>query len=256
MRGLAATDFNILDDGQPRSILDFRNDTSPVSVAILLDTSGSMRIAPKPELSAEMGRLLLTSLAEGIDAAGLFVFDKTVRIKQPFTTDFAPVRAALADVQPFGATSLYDAIAETSEQLSTRAGRRALIVITDGIDTSSERTAAEVSVAASTIDMPVYVLALGALAQDLAAEPAGKPQDASANLSDLARWSGGAFKAVKTPVEAGIAAKDIIAELRHQYLLAFEPHSSAGWHSIEIRAKRRLTLQARTGYWVGPRPAR
>ena len=251
VRGLSAGDFEVLDQGQPRRILDFRNDESPVSVAVLLDTSGSMQIGIKTQRASEVGHLLLASMNEGVDEAALFVFDKSVRTTQPFTTEFDAVRAALASVKPYGSTSLYDAIAATSQQLALRPGRRALVVLTDGVDTSSQLTAPEVSMIASAIDMPVYVVAVGT-SIETSAENAGNAEEASGNLSDLARWSGGMFYRAATTAEGGVAARQIVSDLRQQYLIAFEPGQAPGWHRIEVRARQRMTLQARSGYWVGP----
>ena len=252
LTGLSAADFDVLDDGRSRPILDFRNDTSAISVALLLDSSGSMRIGPKLQRASDVGHFLLASMTEGVDEAGLFVFDKAVRVAHPFTREFDPLRSALGSVLPFGSTSLYDAIAETAQQLAHRAGRRALVVLTDGVDTSSQLTVTEVSGIASAIDMPVYVVAVGRSIEDLTAERTAKAEDVSANLTDLARWSGGAFYAVPSASDGSVAARQIVTDLRCQYLLAFEPDSSPGWHRIEVRARQRVTLQARSGYWVGP----
>ena len=252
LTGLPAADFEVRDNGRSRPILDFRNETSAISVALLLDTSGSMRIGPKLQRASDVGHFLLATMNEGTDEAGLFVFDKTVRVAHPFTSEFEPLRSALASVHPFGSTSLYDAIAETAKQLASRPGRRAVVVLTDGVDTSSQLTAAEVSGIAGAIDMPVYVVAVGRSIDDLTAERTTKAEDVSANLTDLARWSGGAFYAVPSAGEGSVAARQIVTDLRCQYLLAFEPDSSPGWHRIEVRARQRVTLQARSGYWVGP----
>lgn len=252
MTGLSAADFDIVDEGEPRAILDFRNDVSAISVAVLLDSSGSMRVGPKMERANEVGHLLLASLTEGVDEAALFAFEKTVRTAHPFTSEFDRLQAALASVRPFGSTSLYDAIAQTARQLATRPGRRALVVLTDGIDTSSQLTAAEVSAIASTIDMPVYVVAVGT-SIDLSDEAiTPKADDAYGNLSGLARWSGGRLYRAASTAEASIAARQIVMDLRNQYLIAFEPGSALGWHRIEVRARRQATLQARDGYRVGP----
>jgi Ca-activated chloride channel homolog len=252
LTGLSAADFEVLDDGRSRPILDFRNDTSAISVALLLDTSGSMQIGPKLQRASDVGHFLLASMNEGIDEAGLFVFDKTVRAAYPFTSHFDPLVSALESVHPFGSTSLYDAIAETARPLARRPGRRALVVLTDGVDTSSQLTAADVSGIASAIDMPVYVVVVGRSIEDQSAERTTQAEDISANLTDLARWSGGAFYRVSTAGEESVAARQIVTDLRCQYLLAFEPDSSPGWHRIKVSARQRLTLQARSGYWVGP----
>jgi hypothetical protein len=111
--------------------------------------------------------------------------------------------------------------------------------MTDGVDTSSQLTPQEVSSIASAIDMPVYVVALETSAKE-------------GELTNLARWSGGAFYAVSTMVDGSVAARQIVSELRHQYLIAFESSPSVGWHRIDVRSRRRATLQARSGYWVGP----
>jgi Ca-activated chloride channel homolog len=240
MRNLSEADFEVTDDGQFREILDFRNDVSPVSIGLLLDTSGSMHIGGKLDRASEVGHLLLSSMSEGTDEAALFVFDKTVRTAQPFTSDFDRVRASFGPVNPWGATSLYDAIAETAQQLSKRPGRRAMVVLTDGVDTSSQLTPQEVSGIASTIDMPVYVVAVGTSVTE------------GGELTNLARWSGGMLYGVSNAADGSVVARQIVSELRHQYLIAFEPSSSVGWHRIDVRSRQRVTLQARSGYWVGP----
>jgi hypothetical protein len=104
--------------------------------------------------------------------------------------------------------------------------------------------------------MPVYIVAAGKSTDGLSTQRTANPEDASVNLRDLARWSGGAFYATATAADSSGVARQIIADLRHQYLLAFEPKSSPGWHRIEVRAHQRMTLQARSGYWIGPADVR
>jgi len=238
VRGLSAADFEVTDDGQFRHILDFRNDVSPISVGLLLDSSGSMRLGKKLERAGQVGHFLLSSMSDGTDEAALFVFDKVVQAAQPFTSDFDKVLSSFDSVNPWGSTSLFDAIAETAQQISKRPGRRALIVLTDGVDTSSQLTPQEVSGIASSIDMPVYVVAVDTTATE-------------GELTHLARWSGGMLYGVSNAADGSVVARQIVSELRHQYLIAFEPSASLGWHRIEVRSRQRATLQARSGYWVG-----
>ena len=91
---------------------------------------------------------------------------------------------------------------------------------------------------ASGIDMPVYVVAVDTTATE-------------GELTNLARWSGGMLYGVSNTADGSVVARQIVSELRHQYLIAFEPSASVGWHRIEVRSRQRATLQARSGYWVG-----
>ena len=238
MRGLSEADFEVTDDGKLRPILDFRNEVSPISVGLLLDTSGSMQIGGKRERAAQVGHFLLSAMNAGTDEAALFVFDKVVRTAQPFTSEFDKILSSFDSVNPWGSTSLFDAIAETAQQVLKRPGRRALIVLTDGVDTSSQLTPQAVSGMASAIDMPVYVIAVDTTATE-------------GELTNLARWSGGMLYGVSNTADGSIMARQIVSELRHQYLIAFEPSPSLGWHRIDVRSRQRVTLQARSGYWVG-----
>ena len=103
---------------------------------------------------------MLSWLEPGRDEAALFTFDSRLHEVAPFTVDTRALQGALGEVDPFGATSLHDAIAEAAKRAATRTGRRrAVVVITDGIDTSSGLTPGEVSAIASAIDVPVYVIA-------------------------------------------------------------------------------------------------
>jgi Ca-activated chloride channel homolog len=238
IRGLTEADFEVTDDGQFRQILDFRNEASPISVGLLLDTSGSMQIGGKRERAAQVGHFLLSAMNEGTDEAALFVFDKMVRTAQPFTSEFGKLLSSFDAVNPWGSTALFDAIAETAQQVLKRPGRRALIVLTDGVDTSSQLTPQQVSGMASAIDMPVYVIAVDTMARE-------------GELTNLARWSGGMLYGVSNTADGSVMARQIVSELRHQYLIAFEPSASVGWHRIDVRSRQRVTLQARSGYWVG-----
>jgi Ca-activated chloride channel family protein len=146
----------------------------------------------------------------------------------------------LEDLDAFGTTSLYDAIAESARTVAPRARhRRAILVLTDCADTSSSLGPAEVSAIASGIDVPVYVFALGS---DKTEGP----------LVDLARWTGGEFYVATDARRATLAIQQFIDELRHQYVLAFEPSDVEGWRRVEIRTRRPgLTVRARSWYRAG-----
>ena len=236
---LSREDFEVLDAGLRRSIVDLRSDVSaPASVALLIDGSGSMTVGNTLDAARIVALDMLNVLDPKRDEAALFTFDKSLIELQDFTNDFEPIRIRLEDLESYGTTSLYDAIAGTARRISKFAKhRRAIVVLTDGADTSSILTPAEVSGLASSIDVPVYVLAMEGA--DLAN---GAP------LADLARWTGGEFLPAKTRAQALASVRQVAQELRYQYVLAFEPAGSNGWRRVEVRT-RRPGLKVRTRSW-------
>ena len=159
--GLTAADFEIRDNGQLRPVLSLRSDAgSPVSLAILVDLSGSMAISPKLAMARQALDTVISQLRPGDDEVAVFTFDSSLHESHPFTTNPSGLAGTLENVKPYGTTSLYDATAAAARRLSERsASHKAIVVLTDGIDTSSKYTAPEVSGLASSIAVPVYVMA-------------------------------------------------------------------------------------------------
>ena len=253
VRGLERGDFQVLEQGQPRPIVDFTaKEDAAVSVAFLFDTSGSMRVASNLEKGLWFIDQFLGNLTPASDEAALFTFHKTLRQEVEFTGDRERIRGALGHVNPWGLTSLYDAVAETAKQLANRAApRRALVVISDGVDTSSSLTPQQVSALASSIDVPVYVVAVVSpldrpdrVATEAAAQVNG-------NLADLANWTGGELIYVSVPDQTSAATRDLLATMRQQYFLAIESAAAPGWYSLEVKTKRRgLSVKSRRGYFA------
>jgi len=248
-------DFELFDKGIATPITDFRSDAGPVSVALLVDFSGSMGLAARRQATHDAAYHLVTGLTPGVDQVGLYIFDSHLRELQRLAPAPGDVLSQLEAVsRPFGATSLFDAIAETGRAVANAGGlRRAVVAITDGADNFSRLTAEQVSGIASSIDVPVYVMVVvspfdrfGESTVDDVRLVSGT---ASGPLANLARWTGGEVYVGVGPQQTGHAAKDIIAELRQQYLIAFEPGPEAGWHPIELRTRdRNLVVRARGGY--------
>jgi VWFA-related protein len=197
-------------------------------------------------------------LEPGRDEAALFAFDSRLREVAPFSVDTRALQGALGEVDPFGATSLNDAIAEAATLVAKRpAQRRAVVVLTDGIDTASKHTPADVSATAAAIDVPVYVIATVLPIDDPASERSSPqlkaaPPPKSGTIEDLARWTGGALFYSSTAASASAAARAVIEELKHLYLIAFEPGADAGWHPLEIRTRQKdMVVRARGGYVAG-----
>jgi VWFA-related protein len=255
VRGLEAQDFEVLDRGVRRQITEFRAEPTPVSVAILFDISGSMRTADRMTAARFAAHHVLSWLEQGRDEAALFTFDSRLHQVAPFTVDTRALQGALGEVDPFGATSLHDAIAEAAKRAADRSGRRrAVVVITDGIDTASGLTPGEVSGIASAIDVPVYIMATVLPIDHLGREGALPRQDVAndGTIEDLARWTGGALYYVSTPSDTSNVSRQVLDELRTQYVIAFEPVGAEGWRPLEVRTRNKdHVVRARSGYMAG-----
>ncbi len=259
VKDLQRADFEVLDSGQPVTIRDFHAGESPISLAILLDISGSMAVGGNIERAREAVGMLTMSLRDGQDEATLFTFDSSLRQVFDYTSELSTVHRLNLTGKPWGTTSLYDAIGESANSVAKRSNRhRALLVITDGVDTNSRLTAAQVSGIASSIDVPVYLLVVVNPADHPGGEfealaPADK-QAQQASLVDLARWTGGDTMFASVPSHTSVAVQSLMAELRHQYLITFEPGERPGWHPLEVRTrKKNLVVHARGGYMAAPR---
>jgi len=256
VNGLTTTDFEVRDNGQLRPILSLRSDRqSPLSLAILVDMSGSMRIGPKIAMARQAYDSVLSQLRQDQDEAALFTFDATLHERRDFTRDLATLNDGLSDFEPFGTTSLYDATAAAARRLSARSGtHKAVIVLTDGIDTSSAMTAQAVSGLASSIDVPVFVVAtVPSLDQRVLLEASGRATPSgAADLRDLAEWTGGQFVFASTFAETIVAASHLIDELRQEYVIAIEAANDREWRRLDVRVRRPSTIvKARSGYFAG-----
>jgi VWFA-related protein len=129
-----------------------------------------------------------------------------------------------------------------------------VVVFTDGHDTWSRLKPSQVSSIASSIDVPVYVFAVVPSIDNPSTQYSTNDGSSSlaGPLSDLAAWTGGHVFVASTPAARSAAARQIVDELRHQYLIAFESSGTSGWHPLVVRARNKhLTVRARSGYVAG-----
>jgi VWFA-related protein len=258
VRDLSQADFTVAEAGQARKILDFRAESDgPVKLGLLMDASGSMRVGRKAVDARQAARHVFSSLRPK-DEAAIFSFDTKLDRVREFTSDIASLDASLDKVNvPYGQTSLHDAIAEAAGVVADHARgggrlahRSALVVITDGIDTTSRSTMEQVAAAASAIDIPVYVVAVMSPIDDPTVDE--RPPFDAPGLTQLARGTGGEMFTASAPAHASLAARQIVDELRHQYVLAFEASARTGWRSLEVRGRDpKWIVRARTGYSAG-----
>lgn len=258
VRNLKKSDFEVIDTGFGRPIREFYAGNAPVSLAVLLDVSGSMGVGGNIDRARQAVAVAMTHLTDRDDEAAFYTFDSTMRQVVGFTKDLDLVRTVSLEGKPWGQTSLFDAIALAARSTGERANRhRAVLVITDGIDTRSRLTAAEVSSIASSIDVPIYLLTVVNPLDHPGGEHAVITTDQrtveTATLADLARWTGGDLRIASVPEHTQAELKDLFAELRYQYVIILEPGPRPGWHPLEIRVPgKSLVVQARRGYTTVP----
>jgi Ca-activated chloride channel family protein len=251
--GLTERDFEVLDHGTPQKIVAFHPDISELSIALLFDISGSMEA--NLGFARETAMHLLSWLNPLNDEAAVFTFDTRLSEAAPFTQGLKALPESLMTVRPFGATSLHDAIAETAKRAAAREGRhRAVVVLTDGNDNASRLSPMEVSTIASSIDVPIYILGvvpdIDNPTADLSAT--GGRSSLAGPLTELAEWTGGRVLVVSTPAARSAAARQILDELRHEYLIAIESSGNPGWHPLVVRTRDKdLVVRARNGYIAG-----
>jgi Ca-activated chloride channel homolog len=250
---LTRHDFEVFDDGRPRAISDFRQDTAWVSVALLFDVSGSMQghLADARETASFVLRAL-----DARDEAAVFRFDTRLEEALPFREGVRRLPPSMSTVVPFGATSLHDAIAQTAQRAAAREGRRrAIIVFTDGNDNASRLKPSEVAGIASAIDVPVYIVGVVSALDDPASETrttSAAHSPLTGDLANLSAWTGGQTFVVSSETQRNAVARQIVEELRHQYLIAIESSAQPGWHRLTVKVRNReLTVRARSGYTVG-----
>ena len=238
---LAQDRFTILDGKAAQDMVAFESHATPVSVALLLDTTGSMTLA-LPALKA--AALKLIGDLRPVDSVAVYSFNRSVTQLQPFTTDMDQAKRAVLSTEALGETALYDALARVARDLSGRPGKKVIVVFTDGDDNSSTLTTDTAMLRVKATGVPVYTIAQGeALSSQLYLK----------QLADLSKATGGESFAIKDSSEIGGVFEKVSEDLSHGYLLVFAPPAASDhvWHpiTIQVRGSRGDKVRAREGYY-------
>ncbi len=240
--GLSASDFVLTDNGDPQDLESAVLEDVPLSVQLVLDTSASVSGERLTHLVAA-GRGLLAALTPR-DWAGLITFSNVVEIRSRLTHDFAAVGRAIDGVRGAGGTSLRDAL-QIAVDVSPPAGTRALVLVfTDGDDTMSWLTEAEILDSARRVGAVVHVVQVSGVRSSTAA---------SSLARDLADVAGGRVWSASSTRDLGQLFTRALAEMRARYLLTFAPRRQGvpGWHELDVRVRnRRAEIKSRRSYFV------
>lgn len=245
--GLRLSDFKIFEDGKevsPQLVSSFSVHESPFASVVLLDTSGSME--SRLSLARSAAIRFLDKLREE-DVAAVYKFDSKVEQVQEFSTgrDLAPMAYG---VRATGMTTLNDAIVDAAKALAGRPEKRkAIIVLSDGLDTYSKATAEKAVESALAVGATIYAV-------DMSATEGGNFRNlqSAGVLKSFAEKSGGRF--VATP--GGPALRDAFAsiaeELGHQYTIAYRPLNQTRdgkWRKLDVKLSRSdLVVRTRKAY--------
>ncbi|HXF26280.1 MAG TPA: VWA domain-containing protein, partial [Bryobacteraceae bacterium] len=244
-------DFTVLDDGVPQTVSVFERRTEqPLSIAVMVDTSGSTAKDLHYELDS-VSRFLHALLREGNpeDAAALYSFNWQVTLQAAFTRRIDQLEYRLRRLRSEGGTSLYDAVYLASRSTEGRDGRHVLVVVTDGGDTTSDidfNAALEAAQLAETIIYPILVIPI--------ANDAGRNTGGEHALTTIAQRTGGRVFAPSLGPSLDAAFDEILRELRTQYYLGFYPQNvpptKNRFHMIAVKVSRPgLHVFTRSGYY-------
>jgi Ca-activated chloride channel family protein len=257
VQDLRSQDFRLFEDQAPQRIEFFSTEgDEPISIAFLLDVSGSMRQSDKLESAKDAVRYLVERLRPADRFALICFADEQVSWVTEFTSDRARFLERLEVQEGYGQTALNDAVAASPELVDLKVkGRKAIILITDGVDNASRLTPEQAVALAGKVDVPIYILGFTALPENLRR----KNEDPRGSLAAIRRFSdqtGGALFSVHDPDEMKEAVSQIDQELRHQYLLGYYPTASTwdgAFRRIHLETTRsRLIVRARKGYYATP----
>jgi Ca-activated chloride channel homolog len=254
---LRQTEFRVLEDGRPQRLEHFSEaQTLPARLLVLVDASGSMTGGVKTT-SVKMAVTQLLAGMEPEDQVALAGFDHQYWGLVPFTTERDRILRAIGDIQPFGSTALHDALDHAARDLSTwRDGRRAVVVVTDGVDTSSQLRPDEVLARSQALDVPIYAVSVVSPIDDPESKiftGGERPAAATAGtevLEKYARLSGGASFTVSDLGGLQRAAATILGELKHQYRLGYDPpRGPSEFRRVEVQSTRKgVLVKTRSGY--------
>ena len=274
IRDLTKDDFSVSENGRPQTIRYFSQQSDlPLTLGLMVDTSMSQQRVIEAERAASF-RFLDRVLRENKDQVFIMQFDATVQMRQELTSSHQKLEEALSFVdtptrnelrnQSGGGTLLYDAVIKASTGVTkNQRGRKALIVLSDGVDVGSEASLAAAIEAAQRADTLVYSILfsdpdaygipLGSILRHRSIPIPLSSPDGRGALMRLAKETGGGFFEVskKLPIEQTFDR--IQEELRNQYSIGYvsdKPASGTAFRAVHINLKEKgMVVQARAGYF-------
>ena len=250
--GLDQENFRLFENKKPQEIKNFSTEDTPVSIGILVDTSGSM--AAKLDRAREAVQQFCEA-SNPDDEFFLITFADRPQLETDFTTHSEEISNRLLTVHSKGRTSLLDGIYLAIRKMrDARYARKALLIISDGGDNHSRYTERDIKAAVRESDVSIY--AIGTYERWVASQEELLGPELLKKVADA---TGGSAYSLESTAELPALTRNIGARLRHQYVLAYAPQAAphdGKWHkiSVKLRLPRKfafLHVDARSGYYAG-----
>ena len=256
---LKKDDFTIFEDGVKQTLLSFQHTDLPVSIAIVVDNSGSMS-RKRPSVNKSALDLIQASNPE--DEAFVVNFSDEAFIDQEFTSDVNKLRDGLSHIESRGGTALYDAVVASADKLVADAKRpkQVLIIITDGEDNASSVDLEQTIRKVQSLSGPV-IYSIGLLFGDEMSH--AEVRHARRALEMLSTETGGIAYFPKSIENIDQIAAEVARDIRNQYTLGYhstKPTTDPGFRRVQVTAEAKgmgkLTVRTRTGYYPVVRSAK
>jgi Ca-activated chloride channel family protein len=249
--GLMKEDFSVFDNEKPVELSLFDNEVRPITVVVMLDTSGSMTLNIE-FLKQAAEQFVIRLLPQ--DKARVGAFNDKVEIDASFTSDRDALISSIKELDYGNGTRLWDGVDVSLDALEGVEGRKVIVVFTDGDDTASKTSSGKVLERARLAEVMIYAIGLESVYQPPGmARVRTRPDRGLRRLSDE---TGGGYYEFKKTEELGPAFTRVAQELHSQYLLGFTPTQLDGKvHKLEVKmTKPGMTARARRSYVATPEP--
>jgi Ca-activated chloride channel homolog len=241
---LGERDFVVEEDGHPQALARFASERTPLSVAIAIDTSQSVRGEQLQATRAAVQRFIETALRPD-DEVALVSFNHSSQVIASWTLDRTRLRTRLDALTSSGSTALYDAVFKTLSLFTARSLQRAaMIIVSDGADSASDTTPTLLKKQLTGTDVFLYWIAV----DHVDARPATRVNPYT--LASIAAQGNGYSEVIHDTGDLGAALARVADELDHQYMLAYAPTTPADgrFHTLRVKVpSRNLVVRARQG---------
>jgi VWFA-related protein len=252
VQDLKKENFQVFEDGRPQRIISFQHNDLPVSIALVVDNSGSMS-RKRPSVNKSALDLIEASNPE--DEAFVVNFSDEAYIDQDFTSSVNKLRDGLAHIESRGGTALYDAVVASADKLVADAKRpkQVLVLVTDGEDNASTLSLEQTIRRVQQLSGPV-IYSIGLLFGDEMSH--AEVRHARRALEMLSTETGGIAFFPKSIEQVDEIAAEVARDIRSQYTIGYhstKPTSEPGFRRILVTAggehRGKLTVRTRTGYF-------